>query len=284
MSVHRLIRNSLGLAARCVLLFFLIFVAGCTASVELFTDVPETEVNELVSALANAGIGAVKHPGKEGLASITVSQRDLGKAIATLNAEGLPRDRFAKMGDVFRKEGLISSPLEERARYLWALSQELSATISEIDGVLKARVHVVLPERSTGSDPAIPSSAAVFLKYRQQYNMEEASAQIKRLVANSIPGLSQEKVTVVLLPGHSFSGKLEKKTAASDEMILSYPVPAESATFLRFILSGMLFATVFSIAIVGFFAWKRWGKTLKIFVAKTVSKKLIRLRDSDSSA
>jgi type III secretion protein J len=113
--------------------------------VELLTDIPEGEANEVLSALADAGIVARKQDGKEGMVSLAVDQRQIGKAISLLHSEGLPRERFAKMGEVFRKEGLISSPLEERARYLWALSQELSATVSQIDGVLKARVHVVLP-------------------------------------------------------------------------------------------------------------------------------------------
>lgn len=112
----------------------------------------------------------------------------------------MPRERFARMGEVFRKEGLISSPLEERARYIWALSQELSATLAQIDGVIKARVHVVLPEKAGGGEPMLPSSAAVFIKHKQRFNLDDSIPQIKRLVSNSIPGLTSDKVTVVMLP------------------------------------------------------------------------------------
>jgi len=113
---------------------------------------------------------------------------------------GLPRERFAGMGEVFRKDGLISSPVEERARYLYALSQDLSATLSRIDGVLFARVHLVLPERGSGGEPPMPASAAVFIKHRSEANLEALQPQVRRLVTNSIPGLTSDRVSTVLVP------------------------------------------------------------------------------------
>ncbi|MES3002908.1 MAG: type III secretion inner membrane ring lipoprotein SctJ [Pseudomonadota bacterium] len=176
-----------------------ICIAGCGAEVELISNLAEREANEVVAALGEGGIQSHKVAGKDGVVNLTVSQSDVAKAIGLMQSEGLPRERRATMGDVFRKEGLISSPLEERARYLWALSQELSETISQVDGVIKARVHVVLPERSTGGEPALPSSASVFIKHRRGYELEDSLPQIRRLVAGSIPGLSPDKVNIVLV-------------------------------------------------------------------------------------
>ncbi|GAA4348458.1 SctJ family type III secretion inner membrane ring lipoprotein Bsc [Variovorax defluvii] len=190
--MHTILRALICALAACVL-------AGCEGSVQLFANLNERDANEVLASLKEAGIDARKLPGKEGI-NLEVSQPVAARAIEHLNAEGLPRERRSNMGDVFRKEGLISSPLEERARYLWALSQELSETISQIDGIVRARVHVVLPERSAGSDPAMPSSAAVFVKHRRSVHLEESIPQIRRLVASSIPGLQIEKVTVVLVP------------------------------------------------------------------------------------
>lgn len=250
-----------------------LLTSACSVSVELLTDIPEGEVNEVLSALTAAGIKATKTPGKEGLASIAVDQRQIGRAIAKLNAEGLPHERFAKMGEVFRKEGLISSPLEERARYLWALSQELSATVSQIDGVLKARVHVVLPERSSGTDPALPSSAAVFIKYRKIYNMDEASTQIKRLVANSIPGLTIEKVSVVLLPAVPPQVREDAAQGSTGVKVWGYPVSSESAGGIRALLVSMLVLTLCAIAASGIFAWKIWGARLAVRLNAAKSKR-----------
>ncbi len=184
----------------CLGVFLFAALFGCGGRVELLRDISEGEANEAIAALVNAGISASKVPGKDGLVGLDVEQSQVARAIAILGAEGLPRERFARMGDVFRKEGLISSPLEERARYIWALSQELSATLSQIDGVIKARVHVVLPEKTGGGEPMMPSSAAVFIKHKQGSNLDDSIPQIKRLVSNSIPGLSADKVTIVTLP------------------------------------------------------------------------------------
>ena len=175
-------------------------VAGCGSYVELMASMPEQEANEVLAALLDAGIKAEKIPGKEGMVSLRVDKSEVARAVDTLRSKGLPRERFARMGEVFKKEGLISSPLEERARYLWALSQELAGTISQIDGVITARVHIVLPERSSAGDPSIPSSASVFIKHQPQFSIEPVLPQIRRLITTAIPGLTGEKVSVVLVP------------------------------------------------------------------------------------
>jgi len=253
-------------------LLIALLVTGCSRSVELLTDVPEGEVNEVLSALMAAGISASKTNGKEGMASIAVDQRQIGKAIAKLNAEGLPHERFAKMGEVFRKEGLISSPLEERARYLWALSQELSSTVSQIDGVLKARVHVVLPERSSGTDPALPSSAAVFVKYRKLNSLEEVSTQIKRLVANSIPGLTVDKVSVILLPAVSPNSKDDFLHVATFTKVWGFQVANESVAGLNALLATMLILILSTLTASALMALKIFGTSWRRAIAVWKSK------------
>jgi type III secretion protein J len=246
----------------CVAGLLLCLLAACGAKVELLADVPETEANEVMSALLDAGIKATKIPGKEGMVSLTVEQAQVGKAFTSLRTEGLPRERYARMGDVFRKEGLISSPLEERARYLWALSQELGATISQIDGVIKARVHVVLPERSNGSDPAMPSSAAVFIKYRRGYNMDDAIPQIRRLVANSIPGLVPDKVTVVPLAAMPKPSG-DAGQAGGGARVLGYAVSSEAAAGLWPVIWALLALLLISVGGGAWLAWRIWGEAAR---------------------
>jgi type III secretion protein J len=175
-------------------------LVGCSGRVELLASVPEADANEVIAALINQGIDASKVSGKEGMVGVRVPANQSARAVDTLRVMGLPRERFAGMGEVFRKDGLISSPVEERARYLYALSQDLSATLSRIDGVLFARVHLVLPERGSGGEPPMPASAAVFIKHRSEANLEALQPQVRRLVTNSIPGLTSDRVSTVLVP------------------------------------------------------------------------------------
>jgi type III secretion protein J len=134
-----------------------LLLSACARKVELMAAIAESEANEILGALQNAGIAAEKVPGKEGMVGMHIAADQVGRAVDLLREQGLPRERFAGMGQVFKKEGLISSPLEERARYLYALSQELGATLNQIDGVIVARVHVVLPERSSIGESQQPA-------------------------------------------------------------------------------------------------------------------------------
>jgi len=243
-------------------LAFSFLLAACGSKIELLAEVSESEANDVLAVLLNAGIDASKKPGKEGMVSLDVNQSDVAKAIDVMRAEGLPRERFVKMGEVFRKEGMISSPLEERVRYIWALSQELSATVSQVDGVIKARVHVVLPERGSGGDPTLPSSAAVFIKHKAGYNLEDVQAQIKRLISNSIPGLSAEKVSVVLLPAMSKAQaeEIENNVKLSQAaMAAARKSNVSMRPELLWTIVGIFLVLVFGLA---FYLWKKWSAVI----------------------
>jgi type III secretion protein J len=112
----------------------------------------------------------------------------------------LPRPKTTSLGDVFKQEGLISSPLEQRARFIYAMSEELSKTLNQLDGVVAARVHIVIPDRRPNDTTTTPPSAAIFIKYQDNYDLNAYVPQIKQLVANSVEGLSYDKVSVVLFP------------------------------------------------------------------------------------
>ena len=177
-------------------------LAGC-GSQEIYGQLKEDQANDMIAALRDAHIDAAKSADKDGQWAVAVSPDDFSKAIQLLRAKGLPREDFANLGSLFEKKGLVSSPVEERARLIYGLSQELSHTVSEIDGVVQARVHLAMPEADPLSDKVKPASAAIFVKYQPGYDLRSQTGAIKSLVTNSIEGLAYDKVSVVMVPSQA---------------------------------------------------------------------------------
>lgn len=191
-----------------LLLLCMLLLGGCSDETELFTGLSEQDSNEVVARLADQHIDARKRMEKTGVV-VTVATREMNRAVRVLDAAGLPRHSRTSLGEIFKKEGVISTPLEERARYIYALSQELEATLSQIDGVIVARVHVVLPERVAPGEPVQPASAAVFIKYSATLDPDSVRGRIQQMVASSIPGMSgqsadSKKFAIVFVPAVEF--------------------------------------------------------------------------------
>ena len=163
------------------------------------------EANEIVSALAAAGIDACKHSPDGKTWAVEVGSYDLPAALDVLRAQGLPQARHTNVGEVFKKQGLVSTPTEERLRFIYAVSQELSDTLTHIDGVVLARVHVVLPANDPLSDKIRPSSASVFIKHRADANLPTLQPAVKNLVMKGIEGLAYENVSLTFLPVEKYA-------------------------------------------------------------------------------
>ena len=173
-------------------------LAGC--KVELYSGLDETEANEIVATLSDGRIAARKEHVDGADWQVQVDEDRVGQALDLLRAQGLPRQHYASMGDMFQKQGLVSTPAEERMRYIFAVSQELSRTLRSIDGVVEARVHVVIPQDDPLSDKVRPSSAAVFIKHRPDVDLRLLAPAVKDLVAHGIEGLTPDQVALTLFP------------------------------------------------------------------------------------
>lgn len=176
----------------------LLLLTGCGYET-LYARLDEQQANEMLALLLSHQIQARKGRADDEW-SLAVKGGDVAEAVTLLRAQGYPRDNYQSLGDVFSKEGFVSSPLEERARLLYALSQELSHTLSQIDGVIVARVHLAIPEQNAMKDEQQPSSASIFIKHHADARVATQTASIKALVVNSVEGLPYENVTVTFFP------------------------------------------------------------------------------------
>lgn len=168
--------------------------------VDLYGNLDEVQANEMVAILREAGVSADRQMEKDKTVTVLVENRHFADAVNQLKARGYPRQTFANLGTVFAGGGLVASPVEERAKMMYALSEELGRTISSIDGVLTARVHIVLGESDLLQQNNKPSAASVFIRHAAYMPVDNFVSQIKMLVANAVAGVTYDKVSVVLVP------------------------------------------------------------------------------------
>lgn len=224
-------------------------------SVELFSNLDQKQANEIVATLFRHGIPVQRSVGKNGRYTVQVDQSRFSEAVAILNDNGLPKQEFATMGDVFKNEGIVASPVQERAQMIHALSQELARTVSDIDGVLSARVHLVLPENDPLRQQLIPSSASVFIRHAANAPMTELIPQVKMLVANGVAGLTYDKVSVTLFPV-----PVRDSTASTDselESFLGMWMHRGSVAQAEWMFFGLLALLAAVCASVGIYFWGR---------------------------
>lgn len=183
-------------------LFVIAALAGTLAACksELYSSLPERDANEMVSVLAQSGISSSREKAKGGTFTISVDQDKVGQAIAVLNQKGLPRQQFESLGTIFDAKKMVSTPFEERARFMHALNQELANSLTRISGVVSARVHIMLPDSSPLDRTRQMPRASVFVYHQPGADVTPHVPLIKNLIVNSVNGMAYEDVAVGIFP------------------------------------------------------------------------------------
>ena len=161
----------------------------------LYSNLEEQDAAKVVSFLQ-----AEKIPYKleAGGRIIQVPQDKLYELRLRLAAQGVSRGGVVGF-EIFDKESWGESRFVQGVNYRRALEGELARTIMSIEEVERARVHLVLPERSpfAGAQEAKPK-ASVVLKLRGKGQLEPSQVKgIVHLVSGSVDGLLSEDVSVV---------------------------------------------------------------------------------------
>jgi type III secretion protein J len=232
----------------------LLTLTGCKAV--LYSKLSESDANDMLYVLLQGGVTAEKHTDSDAGFSVWADQDDLAKAIGLLKANAQPEQKYPTLGDLFGRNQLISTPVEERIRFIYGIEQGLSQTLSKIDGVLVARVHIVLPANDPLNTEVKPSSASVFIKHRSGQDIASSVPAIKELVVRSIEGLSVDRVAVTLFAANGVKPVALGGDAGLpvNERFLGVPIPASSVSGLwaRFALLAAV-AVVLGLVLRGLF-------------------------------
>jgi len=161
----------------------------------------ERQANEIQTVLVERGFRARKavEDGRPPTWAVEVEAVDAADAVRVLAEQGLPRARPAGVRELL-KPGLVPDPVEQHALLLEAQSGELARTLEAVDGVVSARVHLVLPQPSRNGAPSAPTKAAVYLRAQPASapKIESMKDELRALVAGSVEGLEPAAVTFVV--------------------------------------------------------------------------------------
>ena len=238
------------------LALFALVLTGCSMT-ELYSQLDEQEANEMLALLLQHNIASEKRPVKDNMVSLHVNANMIPSAVDLLRKNGYPKDKFSTIRDLFNADKLIATPYEDRTRYIYGLSQELADTLSRVDGVMTARVHLVMPSEDA-KDPEVPS-AAVFIKHNPNYNMEEHIPQIKSIVASGIEHLNYEAVNVALFPAEQ--GDVVQLGEEQLRAIGSIELTARSVSDFYVLFAAMAGTLLLSVLVNLWLLWGRWNRS-----------------------
>ena len=161
-----------------------------------------------ITVLQTSGI---KYRMEPGTGLLEVPYDDVLQARMALASEGFPRNGGGiGFESLYEEQQMGLSSFMEQARYHRAVEAELARTISAMDSVSGARVHLAIAKQSAFMRRGNEPSASVMVSLLPGVRLSERQLSgIIHLVASSIPNLDSDRVSVVDQAGKLLSSQGE---------------------------------------------------------------------------
>jgi flagellar M-ring protein FliF len=168
----------------------------------LYSRLPADEAGEVIDQLDQM---KVSYRISEGGTAIMVPRSQVHDLRLRLAAAGLPRGGSVGF-EIFDKSNLGVTDFLQKVNYRRALEGELARSISSLQEVSAARVHIVIPENRLFTEDQKPTTASVILKVSPVGRLAgNKVAGITHLVASAVEGLEPGHVTVLDQNGNLLS-------------------------------------------------------------------------------
>lgn len=168
----------------------------------LYSDLSPADAQAVVEQL---GEQAVPYRLAAGGSTVQVPQERLYELRLALAGEGLPASSPVGF-ELFDRTSLSTSDLQNNVNLQRALQGELERSITTLEEITSARVHLALPPERLFSEETEPPSASVVVGLGSTTLASAQVGAITQLVASAVPGLEPQAVTVVDTAGRVLSG------------------------------------------------------------------------------
>jgi flagellar M-ring protein FliF len=196
MSMLRQIGLLVGLAASVAIGFAVVLWSQQPDYRPLYGSLDGMDASQVMETLSAADIKYTVEPNS---GALLVRSEDLARARMRLAAAGVrPTDNSVGFEILDREQGLGTSQFMEATRYRRGLEGELARTVSSLNNVKGARVHLAIPKSSVFVRDERKPSASVLVELYPGRGLEPSQVMaIVNLVASSVPEMDKAQVTVV---------------------------------------------------------------------------------------
>ena len=208
MTMLRQVGLMVGLAASVAIGFAVVLWSQQPDYRPLYGSLAGMDAKQVMETLAAADIAYTVEPNS---GALLVKADDVSRARLKLAAAGVsPTDGNIGFEILDKDQGLGTSQFMEATRYRRGLEGELARTISSLNNVKGARVHLAIPKSSVFVRDERKPSASVLVELYAGRSLEPGQVlAIINLVATSVPELSKSQITVVDQKGNLLSDQAE---------------------------------------------------------------------------
>ena len=214
------------LAALTAVAAIIVFVAMREPNMTtLYASVSDAEKSKIYESLKNMGMNVELDPAT---GEVLIPTNDYHQARISLAAQGLPE--YASNGfEEIDNLPLGVSRSVETMKLKKLQENELSRSIAEIRSVQAARVHLALPEKSVFIRNQTSPTASVFISLKNGRQLDQTQVRaITNLVASSVPGMSQDGVSIIDQSGRLLSYSPDNPNEVMADSQLAYRMRLES--------------------------------------------------------
>ncbi|KPA88685.1 MULTISPECIES: flagellar basal-body MS-ring/collar protein FliF [Pseudomonas] len=208
MTMLRQVGLMVGLAASVAIGFAVVLWSQQPDYRPLYGSLAGMDAKQVTETLAAADIPYTVEPNS---GALLVKAEDVSRARLKLAAAGVtPTDGTIGFEILDKDQGLGTSQFMEATRYRRGLEGELARTISSLNNVKAARVHLAIPKSSVFVRDERKPSASVLVELYPGRSLEPGQVvAIINLVATSVPELNKSQITVVDQKGNLLSDQVQ---------------------------------------------------------------------------
>ncbi len=269
-----------GASALLVAILSLVFLGKDQEYGVLFSNLSEKDAAAIVNRLKEENI-----PYKitdEG-STISIPKKLIYEKRLLFASEGLPQSGIIGY-EIFDKNNIGLTEFVQKLNYKRALEGELARTIQSFEEIIKARVHIMVPEPTLFIEDEKPATASVVLNLVPGKRLRPEQVEgIANLVAASVEGLEPENVTVIDSHGKIISDRSRRNPVlelTSSQIELQRKVEQYFEEKLASLLAGVVGPNNYVVRVTAELDFNQVERTKEIYDPESST---VRSQESDIS-